>query len=419
MKRLRSATTGGGQEHVPITDEIKPGSKNWSAVLTSLRNIPFCTDLGKLELNVLVHELTLCRYAKGEAVVTEGDEADALYQVHAGAACVEVGGEVVMSYTAGGFFGELALLSADSTKRNATVVATEKGTQCLRMSITAFQHLQSITAKDEEDAATEEEAVDTSAADAAAAAEEQEQPNGAPGAFSQGHRAALRKCSALRAELAASQRSLRDQGQELVIEREEARRKHDELHECLREMDGELQAAAFLARQLEGQNQSAVTAAAGLEHAHVVISETADELEVEVNGSEYMVDVASRVVFGLSAAADGTEVGRWDASSRRIVFSAGQRPASTAAAAVEAEGDSSVAERRMVELEAQLQRTQVELERRVAADDAKEAEVAQVRAQIEAAWPGCADDVRAKLRGQAPTVAAEGVPPFDPRSTVR
>ena len=115
---MRRRLTGSAQSsQVPLTDEIKPGSKRWGAVLTSLRQIPFLTDLGGLEISVLAHELTLCRYAKGEAIVTKGDEADGLYQVHSGGACVEVGGEVVKSYDAGGFFGELALLSAESTKR--------------------------------------------------------------------------------------------------------------------------------------------------------------------------------------------------------------------------------------------------------------------------------------------------------------
>ena len=241
---------GGGQKEVRLTDEIKPGSKKWSAVVANLRKIPFLTDLGGLELNVLAHELTLCRYNKGEAIVTQGDEADGLYQVYSGGACVEIGGEVVKQYTGGEFFGELALLSAESTKRNATVIATEKVTQCLRMSVADFQHLQSVMAKDSE-AAEEEKESDTSAADAAAAAEEQSEAGG----FSHGHKAALRRCTALRAELAAAQRSLRVQAEELNAVRTEAAQKHELLRDRMQEMDEELQAAVEVARKLGEETQ--------------------------------------------------------------------------------------------------------------------------------------------------------------------
>ena len=37
----------------------------------------------------LAHELELCRFDKGEAIVSEGDEADGVYVLHEGAATVE------------------------------------------------------------------------------------------------------------------------------------------------------------------------------------------------------------------------------------------------------------------------------------------------------------------------------------------
>eukprot|EP01043_Picozoa_sp_COSAG02_P056391 COSAG02_NODE_6680_length_3423_cov_1.648917_2_plen_385_part_00 len=250
---MRRVLGGGGQKEVRLTDEIKPGSKKWSAVVANLRKIPFLTDLGGLELNVLAHELTLCRYSKGEAIVTQGDEADGLYQVHTGGACVEIDGEVVKQYATSEFFGELALLSAESTKRNATVIATEKVTQCLRMSVADFQHLQSVMAKDSEAAEEQEDVADTSAADVAAAAEEQ--AGAQAGGFSHGHKAALRKCSALRAELAAAQRRLREQAEELNAVRTEAAQKHEQLRDRMQEMDEELQAAVEVAHKLGEETQ--------------------------------------------------------------------------------------------------------------------------------------------------------------------
>lgn len=251
---MRRVLGSGGPKEVRLTDEIKPGSKKWSAVVANLRKIPFLTDLGGLELNVLAHELTLCRYNKGEAIVTQGDEADGLYQVHTGGACVEIDGEVVKQYGTSEFFGELALLSAESTKRKATVIATEKVTQCLRMSVADFQHLQSVMAKDSEAAEEdEEEDADTSAADMAAAAEEQAEVQA--GGFSHGHKAALRKCTALRAELAAAQRRLREQAEELNAVRAEAARKHEQLRDRMQEMDEELQAAVEVAHKLAEETQ--------------------------------------------------------------------------------------------------------------------------------------------------------------------
>lgn len=50
--------------------------------------------------------------------------------------------QIVHRYATGGYFGELAMISETETTRRATVRASEKGTQCLRLDVVDFQSLQ-------------------------------------------------------------------------------------------------------------------------------------------------------------------------------------------------------------------------------------------------------------------------------------
>jgi cAMP-dependent protein kinase regulator len=70
-------------------------------------------------------------FAPGSEIVRQGDDGDAFYIVKSGkleAVVAELGSEPVMTYGAGSYFGELALLSGSSGKRKATVRVVEKAT---------------------------------------------------------------------------------------------------------------------------------------------------------------------------------------------------------------------------------------------------------------------------------------------------
>lgn len=105
-------------------------------------------DMTDEDLDELASLMTFCRYDNGDAIVTKGDPADGLYQIHSGGAVVEVQEsvasemQIVHRYEAGGYFGELAMISETETTRRATVRASERGTQCLRLDVVDFQSLQ-------------------------------------------------------------------------------------------------------------------------------------------------------------------------------------------------------------------------------------------------------------------------------------
>ena len=70
------------------------------------------------------------KYAKGEEIVGEGEQAVAFYVIVKGKVEVRKGGELLNTIGAGGSFGQMALL--DGFPRVATVVAIED-TECLVM----------------------------------------------------------------------------------------------------------------------------------------------------------------------------------------------------------------------------------------------------------------------------------------------
>ena len=107
-------------------------------------------EMTDAELDEVAAQMILCKYQKGDAIVVKGDIADGLYQLISGAAdvemvapdCGQLAVSAVRHLSPGDFFGEKALVSSkvDAT-RNATVRATERNTQCLRLDVTNFQQL--------------------------------------------------------------------------------------------------------------------------------------------------------------------------------------------------------------------------------------------------------------------------------------
>ena len=89
MRRSMRRGTAKKGRSTPLVSEVKPGSKKWGAILERLAELPFLAELSPQARSSLAHELELCRFDKGEAIVSEGDEADGVYVLHEGAATVE------------------------------------------------------------------------------------------------------------------------------------------------------------------------------------------------------------------------------------------------------------------------------------------------------------------------------------------
>jgi len=107
-----------------------------------LRSVPLLEPLEDYERCKLADCLDTSEYADGDAVITEGEEGDAIFLVEKGTAVATklIGEEnkIVKEYSAGDFFGELALLT--DQPRAATVTA--KGDlKCLTLGRKPFTRL--------------------------------------------------------------------------------------------------------------------------------------------------------------------------------------------------------------------------------------------------------------------------------------
>jgi CRP-like cAMP-binding protein len=96
-----------------------------------LGKVPIFSGLEKDDLARLAKVVVPRKYAKGEAIVKEGEQAVAFYVIVSGKVDIMKGTEKVNTLGAGDPFGEMALL--DGYPRSTTNVATEDGTECLVM----------------------------------------------------------------------------------------------------------------------------------------------------------------------------------------------------------------------------------------------------------------------------------------------
>jgi CRP-like cAMP-binding protein len=92
------------------------------------------------ELDEIALQLTPLSFKSGVAIVTQGEVADGMYLIDSGTAVVELGGEVVLEYGPGDYFGELGLLSETKNTRSATVRSTSPA-RCLWLSLEMFDKL--------------------------------------------------------------------------------------------------------------------------------------------------------------------------------------------------------------------------------------------------------------------------------------
>lgn len=95
-----------------------------------LAAIPLFSRLEKDDLERLGKSVVQRKYAKGDIIVKEGEQAVAFYAIVSGRVDVTKGGDKVGEKRAGEPFGEMALL--DGYPRSTTVIAAED-TECLVM----------------------------------------------------------------------------------------------------------------------------------------------------------------------------------------------------------------------------------------------------------------------------------------------
>ncbi|MBI5598222.1 MAG: mechanosensitive ion channel [Deltaproteobacteria bacterium] len=112
-------------------------------ILASLRSIDFLRALGDAELERVADYARIEVFGHGEAIVREGEEGRTCYYIIAGDVDILHRGHgpkgvLLTTLAAGGFFGEMSLLTGE--KRNATAVAA-KDTTCLVMESGAFRRI--------------------------------------------------------------------------------------------------------------------------------------------------------------------------------------------------------------------------------------------------------------------------------------
>jgi len=95
-----------------------------------LAAIPLFSRLEKDDLERLGKSVVQRKYAKGDIIVKEGEQAVAFYVIVSGRVDMTKGGDKVGEKRAGEPFGEMALL--DGFPRSTTVIAAED-TECLVM----------------------------------------------------------------------------------------------------------------------------------------------------------------------------------------------------------------------------------------------------------------------------------------------
>ena len=99
-------------------------------LMSLLRGISAFAVLGDAALASLLHGATIKSFKRGQHIVTQGEDGDALYVIRGGVVAItrrvkDKEEDITVSYMrAGSYFGEMALL--DGQPRNATVTATSK-----------------------------------------------------------------------------------------------------------------------------------------------------------------------------------------------------------------------------------------------------------------------------------------------------
>ena len=95
--------------------------------------------LDHYQLSNLCDAVQRQEFAAGATIVKEGEDGDLFYLIEEGTASATKGDREVHQYTAGGYFGELALMH--NQPRVATVTAGVGGCVCIALGRSSFNRL--------------------------------------------------------------------------------------------------------------------------------------------------------------------------------------------------------------------------------------------------------------------------------------
>lgn len=99
-----------------------------------LRNVPLFADLPRGDLARLGGSLVREKFARGKAIIAQGEEGDAMFIIEEGRVHVEVDGKRVKTLNESEHFGELALAAEGGGGiRTATVRAGAQGARCYKL----------------------------------------------------------------------------------------------------------------------------------------------------------------------------------------------------------------------------------------------------------------------------------------------
>ena len=108
-----------------------------AALQLMLSKVPLLSHMGEKDRSKFAEVLEAEEFEPGSTIITEGDAGRSMFFMDEGEAVAEINGQEVMRYSAGDYFGELALIS--NTPRQATVRAVgDKAARCLMLDRDAF-----------------------------------------------------------------------------------------------------------------------------------------------------------------------------------------------------------------------------------------------------------------------------------------
>ncbi len=120
---------------------MNPSDTEW--LLRVFKKSNFFSGFSDTELGELIDHMERANYAKGETIITEGDQGEWFFVVYKGTVSVSVKKWMFRTEKVGtlhpeDFFGEMALVS--NRPRAATIVA-EEDTVCFMLFKSSFQNL--------------------------------------------------------------------------------------------------------------------------------------------------------------------------------------------------------------------------------------------------------------------------------------
>lgn len=105
---------------------------------TFLAKVPLLTSMDAYERSQLADALKPEMFTDGAAICTQGEVGNKFYIIEEGEAVASKGGQIVMSYSSGDYFGELALIR---NQPRAATVSAKGATKVLSLESRSFKRL--------------------------------------------------------------------------------------------------------------------------------------------------------------------------------------------------------------------------------------------------------------------------------------